>query len=64
MRNYYQMHKKSVEKKHLKDIKIFLKKKNKKRQTKAGDRHQFFEEEEKEKARQYHRERSKNLFKK
>ena len=64
MRNYYQMHKKSVEKKHLKDIKIFLKKKNKKRQTKAGDRYQFFEEEEKEKARQYHRERSKNLFKK
>ena len=52
MRNYYHSY-----------FYFLLKKKNKKRQTKARDRYQLFEGEEKEKARQYHRERSKNLFK-
>ena len=41
--------KKSFEKKHAKDIKIFLKKKMKKRRKKARDRYQNLSEEEKEK---------------
>ena len=47
--NYYQKHKKSFKKKHLKDIKIFLKKK-KKRQKMSQNRYQnLFEEKKKRK---------------
>ena len=59
--NYYQKHKKSFKKKHLKDIKIFLKKK-KKRQKMSRNRYQnLFEEKKKGKKDQYHCECNKNL---
>ena len=46
--------KKSFKKKNVKDIKIFLKMKKKKRQKMARDRYKNLSEEEKEKKRQYH----------
>ena len=58
---YYQKNKESFKKKHVKYIKISLKKKKKKKQKKARDRYKNLFEEEKEKQRQYHRDRTKNL---
>ena len=53
--------KEGFEKKHVKDIKIFLKKKKAKGEKKAWDRYQNLFEEENEKKRQYHHERNKNV---
>ena len=54
--------KKSFEKKHAKDIKIFLKKiKRKKKIKKAHKKYQNLFEQEKEKKSWYHHERNKNL---
>ena len=54
--------KKSFEKKHTKDIKVFLKKINKeKKRKKAHKKYQNLFEQEKEKKRQYHHERNNNL---
>ena len=47
---YYQKHKERLQKKkHVKDIKIFLKKKKTKREKKPWGRYQNFTEEEKQK---------------
>ena len=48
---YYQKTKQDSEKKHVKYIKIFLKKKK----TKSRERYQNYSEEEKEKEHQYYR---------
>ena len=52
--------KKDSEKKHKKNIKLFLKKKKTKGKKKAGQRYQNFTEEEKN--RQYHCECNKNYY--
>ena len=46
--NYYQKHKESFQKKHVKDIKIFLKKQKKNMRKKAPERYQNLTEEKKE----------------
>ena len=52
---------KDFRKKHMKDIKIFLKEKKNKRQKKARERYQNFTEEGKEKRCQYYQGRKQNL---
>ena len=49
LNKYYQKHKERLQKKHVKDIKIFLKKKKTKGEKKAWGRYQNFTEEEKQK---------------
>ena len=58
---YYQKNKERLQKKHVKDIKIFLKKKKIKAVKKAGGRYQSFTEVEKQKRRQYYQERKQKL---
>ena len=53
---------KDSQKKHVKDIKIFLKKKKIKGKKKAPERYQNFTEEEKEKIHQYYQERKKSYL--
>ena len=60
-RNIIKNTKKDFEKKHVKNIKIFLKKKKTKRWKKALDRHQIFNYEEKEKRCQYYQEHKQKL---
>ena len=55
MVNINKITKKSLEKKHVKYIKIFLKKKKKKRRRKTQDSYQNFSEEEKQKKVDYMR---------
>ena len=58
---YYQKNKERLQKKHVKDIKIFLKKKKIKAVKKARGRYQSFTEVEKQKRRQYYQERKQKL---
>ena len=44
---YYQKHKETLQKKHVKDTKIVLKKRKKKGKKKVGDRYKNLPEEEK-----------------
>ena len=53
--------KRLFEKKHVKDIEIFQKKKKKKRRKKARNKNQNFTEEDKEKSCQYYQERKQEL---
>ena len=59
---YYQKNKERLQKKHVKDIKIFLKKKKIKAVKKARGRYQSFTEVEKQKRRQYYQERKQKLL--
>ena len=62
--NIIKIRKESSEKKHTKDIKIYLKERKKKGEKKTWERNQNLTEEEKEKKRQYRCENNKNLSKK
>ena len=51
--NYYQKYKERIPKKHVKDMKIFQKKKKTKGKKKVGDRYQILTEKQKQKPLQY-----------
>ena len=54
--------KKKLKKKHVKDIKIFLKKKKKKGQKTTPDRQKSLSKDEKGRKCQFHRDRNKNFL--